>query len=84
VAETFRLWQRRLKEPRWHPHTLRHSVATIMLRRGVSPATVQRFLRHASYAMTQRYVHLVESDLRAATTRLRLLGDDPISHGLPG
>jgi site-specific recombinase XerD len=84
VAETFRLWQRRLKEPRWHPHTLRHSVATIMLRRGVSPATVQRFLRHASYAMTQRYVHLVESDLRAATTRLRLLGDDPLSHGLPG
>jgi integrase len=76
VAETFRTWQRELKEPRWHPHTLRHSVATIMLRKGVSPAIVQRFLRHASYAMTQRYVHMVEDDLRGATTKLRLLGGD--------
>ena len=82
IADTFRLWQRRLKEPRWHPHTLRHSVATIMLRRGTDPATVQRFLRHSSYAMTQRYVHLVEADLRAATGRLRLLPDPPnVSHG---
>ena len=76
IAETFRHWQRELKEPRWHPHTLRHSVATIMLRKGVSPAIVQRFLRHASYAMTQRYVHMVEDDLRGATTKLRLLGGD--------
>jgi site-specific recombinase XerD len=76
IAETFRHWQRELKEPRWHPHTLRHSVATIMLRKGVSPAIVQRFLRHASYAMTQRYVHMVEDDLRGATAKLRLLGGD--------
>lgn len=76
VAETFRTWQRKLAEPRWHPHALRHSVATIMLRKGVSPATVQRFLRHSSYAMTQRYVHLVEADLHEATTRLRLVGGD--------
>lgn len=82
VAETFRAWQRKLQEPRWHPHALRHSVATIMLRHGIAPAVVQRFLRHASYAMTQRYVHMVESDLRAATTRLRLLGDgDATQHG---
>jgi len=82
VAETFRTWQKRLGEPRWHPHALRHSVATIMLRQGTSAAVVQRWLRHASYAMTQRYVHMVESDLRAATTRLRLLGDDgAASHG---
>lgn len=73
IAETFRRWQRRLKDPRWHPHALRHSVATIMLRKGVAPPTVQRFLRHSSYAMTQRYVHLVEADLREATTRLRLV-----------
>lgn len=76
IAETFRRWQKHLKEPRWHPHALRHSVGTIMLRKGVSPAVVQRFLRHSSYAMTQRYVHMVEDDLREATSRLRLLGDD--------
>lgn len=72
VAETFRHWQRKLAEPRWHPHALRHTAATIMLRNGVSPATVQRFLRHSSYAMTQRYVHMVESDVRSAAAFLRI------------
>ena len=76
IAETFRFWQRKLGEPRLHPHTLRHSVATILLRQGVGAATVQRFLRHSSFAMTQRYVHLVESDLRAATASLSLIGRD--------
>lgn len=73
VAETFRQWQDKLKEPRFHPHALRHSVATILLRKGVGAPTVQRFLRHSSYAMTQRYVHMVESDLRTATAQLRLV-----------
>ena len=83
VAETFRTWQRKLGEPRWHPHTLRHSIATIMLRKGVSAPVVQRLLRHASYAMTQKYEHLVESDLRKSAKRLRLVprNDDEIKHG---
>ena len=82
IAETFRVWQRKIKEPRLHPHALRHSVATIMIRKGVSPATVQRFLRHASYAMTQRYVSLVADDVRRATARLRLVGgDEQKAHG---
>lgn len=76
VAETFRRWQKKLKEPRLHPHAMRHSVATILLRKGVAAPVVQRFLRHSSYAMTQRYVHLVEDDVRSATGKLRLLGDD--------
>lgn len=76
IAETFRKWQRKLGEPRLHPHTMRHSVATILLRKGVSAGVVQRFLRHSSYAMTQRYVHLVEGDLRDATARLRILRAD--------
>jgi site-specific recombinase XerD len=83
IAETFRTWQRKLKEPRFHPHALRHSVATIMLRQGAAPGTVQRFLRHASYAMTQRYVHMVEADVRGATARLRIVGgeDEAAKHG---
>lgn len=72
IAETFRHWQKHLNEPRWHPHTLRHSVATIMLRHGVQPPVVQRFLRHKTYVMTQRYVHMVETDVRDATARLQL------------
>lgn len=83
IAETFRAWQRKLGDTRWHPHTLRHSVATIMLRKGVAAPTVQRFLRHSSFAMTQRYVHLVEADVHAAAQRLRLVPtvDDAAQHG---
>ena len=82
IADTFRTWQRKLKEPRWHPHALRHSVATIMIRKGISPAVVQRFLRHSSYAMTQRYVSMVADDMRAATSSLRLLGgESEAKHG---
>jgi integrase/recombinase XerC len=77
IAETFRFWQKKLEEPRLHPHALRHSVATILLRQGVGAATVQRFLRHSSFAMTQRYVHLVESDLRQATAGLSITGIGP-------
>jgi integrase/recombinase XerD len=73
VAETFRRWQRKLQEPRWHPHTLRHSVGTILLRKGVSGPVVQRLLRHSSYATTQRYAHLVETDLHESARRLRLV-----------
>lgn len=82
VADTFRRWNKLLKEPRWHPHALRHSVATIMLRHGTSPAAVQRFLRHSSYAMTQRYVHMVAADVRTATSNLRLVKpDEKREHG---
>jgi len=73
IAETFRQWQKQLKEPRWHPHALRHSLVTIMLRNGVPAATVQRVARHSSYATTQRYEHLVAEDVRAGLSRLRLL-----------
>ena len=84
VADTFRRWQRKLKEPRWHPHTLRHSVGTILLRKGVSGPVVQRLLRHSSYATTQRYAHLVETDLHESARRLRLVprvSKDGAEHG---
>lgn len=76
IAETFRHWQKQLAEPRWHPHALRHSLVTIMLRKGVPAATVQRTARHASYATTQRYEHLVAEDVRAGLTRLRIVAKD--------
>ena len=54
-----------------------------MLRKGVAAPTVQRFLRHSSFAMTQRYVHLVEADVHAAAQRLRLVPevDAAAKHG---
>lgn len=73
IAETFRHWQKKLGEPRWHSHALRHSMITIMLRDGAPQAAVQRAGRHASYATTQRYANLIADDVRAAQSRLRLL-----------
>jgi site-specific recombinase XerD len=82
VAETFRLWQKKLGEPRWHPHALRHSLVTILLRNGVPFPAVQRTARHASYATTEGYAHLVADDVRAGLTRLRLVPKvDDAKHG---
>jgi integrase len=39
------------------PHTLRHTMATRALERGVNIRTVQRWLGHASVTQTERYTH---------------------------
>lgn len=58
------------------PHLFRHSFSTAYLRGGGDPYTLQRILRHRTAAMTQRYVHLVHSDVeerhRAASPLTRL------------
>lgn len=49
------------------PHTLRHSYATELLRRGVPVEVVQRLLGHASMATTSdTYAHLKIEDTRRA------------------
>jgi integrase/recombinase XerD len=49
---------------RVHPHILRHSVATDLLRKGATIYEVQRFLRHAHISSTAVYLHLVPGRLK--------------------
>ena len=48
------------------PHSLRHTTATRLIKRGVNLLTTGRYLGHNSLKTTQRYVHLEDSDIRGA------------------
>lgn len=47
-----------------HPHRLRHTFATDMIRAGMSVQVLMKILGHANPAMTMRYVEVTASDLR--------------------
>mgnify|MGYP001772519019 CR=1 FL=1 len=48
------------------PHILRHTFATIAIRRGVPLPIVQRLLGHKDIRTTQIYTHIVNSDVEEA------------------
>lgn len=54
---------------RHHPHRWRHTYATELLRGGVDLHVVQRLLGHEKLETTTRYLHLLDTDLRAAIDR---------------
>lgn len=55
---------------RVHPHRLRHSAATEMLRAGVDIMTIKDILGHSSIATTQLYVSSDATHMRAASEKL--------------
>ena len=52
------------------PHSLRHACATLALTLGADVAVVSQLLRHARLDTTRRYLHLVDTQRRAAVGRL--------------
>jgi site-specific recombinase XerD len=53
-----------------HPHTLRHSMATHCLNRGMDIRFVQQLLGHTSVVGTQKYLHLALVDLKRVHAKL--------------
>lgn len=48
-----------------HPHTMRHSFATNMLKNNTNLVYVRDFLGHSSIQTTEMYTHVTNEDLRA-------------------
>ena len=77
IDATFRRWKSALGDPRWHPHALRHTFGTSLIRAGVRVDVVMRLMGHRSINTTLRYVHEVGVDGIDAVARLRLLPREP-------
>jgi integrase/recombinase XerD len=53
-----------------HPHTLRHSYATHLIRKGVNIKVVQELLGHTNLSTTSIYLHVADQEKFDAVKKL--------------
>lgn len=53
-------------DPRYSPHKLRHTAATLMLNNGVDVRTLQDVLGHENLGTTQIYTHVSDANMKTA------------------
>lgn len=63
-------------EKRVHPHMIRHTVATILLKNGADIRTVQEILGHSGITTTEIYTHVEKSKLKSIYDKVRLGDND--------
>jgi len=57
------------------PHSLRHTGATWLAQSGANAFEIQRHMQHGSIATSQRYVHMVSSNVLSIVTRSQRMGE---------
>ena len=73
IDELFRNAKRKTGDRRLHPHALRHTFGTALIRSGVRPDVVMRLMGHRSLSTTLRYLHEVGQDGVEAVSLLKLV-----------
>lgn len=59
-----------------HPHTIRHSVASLLLKNGLDIRYVQEILGHSSITTTEHYTHIEKSKLKTIYDNIGLGDED--------
>lgn len=73
IDDVFRLARKACGDRRLHPHALRHTFGTALIRKGVRPDVVMHLMGHRSLTTTLRYVHQVGDDGVKAVRLLQLV-----------
>jgi integrase len=72
LATIQRTWERIRKKagiPEFRIHDLRHSIASFMIKNGVSLFELSKLLGHKSINTTMRYAHLADKELVGVTNK---------------